>query len=1059
MKRINISIVILSIALLFTGLMAEAQVRIKGVVTDTKNEPLPGVSILVKNTTIGTATNLKGEYSLAIPENKGKELEVRFLGFETKTIVIGKSTVINVVLEEATETIDEVVVVGYGTMRKSDVTGSLSSVKINETKAAKINSFDQLLQGHAAGIQVGSTTGAPGASVNIRIRGTGSFNGGSEPLYVVDGVILNSPSQDNGKMISTGQSNNNSDQPTNGLMGISPQDIASIEILKDASATAIYGAMGANGVVLITTKTGTGDRTSVEWSSGMDISFPGKIIPLMNLNQYIDYARDTLTGTRFSTTLKNIFVNPLYPDSGMTVQPVDWQDYIMNTSISQHHRVSVSGKTNTSNYLLSAGFDDVKGIVQNTEAKTTSFRLNFDKDITPHVKFGMRNSFSQIVLNMTQGTDQTRMNSSTSLMKSVLTSKPYYNFTNQQAWFDGDVDVLDAELQASPVMWLSDFVDNNLEYRVTPSIYIEAKLTKWLTYKLNTGADYRNRERNKWKGPQIISDAERSVAAVSNLNSLRYNIDNLLMFNNKFGKDHRLSGTVGVTFTQTKARTQIEEGWTITQYLPQYQSINASPNTRFNYIESENSILSYLARGVYSFKNKYVATATYRADGSSKFTKANRYSYFPSFALAWRVNEEKWLSLPTSVSNLKARLGWGKVGNEAISPYQTLSTFSNNLYPDHTSTNSKEAIVGISPSSLANKDLKWETTEQYNAGFDIGLFSNRISLSADVYDKYTKDLLQRINIPGTTGFSTMWINQGEIRNKGLEITLETKVIKHKDFNWDVDGNISFNRNKIIKLGQASSVVGMPPLFYGDVIGSSNYLKAIVNIFMEGSPMGLFYGFKTNGLVQVGETGPGIIGSNTLMKPGGIKYVLKPENTTGYLTTNDLFILGDPNPKFNYGFNTNFNYKNLSLSLSFYGVYGGDIVNASYLIETDVSRTINIRSDAYYKSWSPTKTNTTFPAINAYVAGETTYFTDRIVEDGSFLRLSNVNLVYDVPVKKLKFIKRLSVNVSASNVFVWTKYRGYDPEVSSYGSNVMRMGVDNGSFPISRTFSFGLNASF
>ena len=1059
MKRINISIVILSIALLFTGLMTEAQVRIKGVVTDTKNEPLPGVSILVKNTTIGTATNLKGEYSLAIPENKGKELEVRFLGFETKTIVIGKSTVINVVLEEATETIDEVVVVGYGTMRKSDVTGSLSSVKINETKAAKINSFDQLLQGHAAGIQVGSTTGAPGASVNIRIRGTGSFNGGSEPLYVVDGVILNSPSQDNGKMISTGQSNNNSDQPTNGLMGISPQDIASIEILKDASATAIYGAMGANGVVLITTKTGTGDRTSVEWSSGMDISFPGKKIPLMSLDQYIDFARDTLTGTRFTTTLKNIFVNPAYPDSGMTVQPVDWQDYIMKSSISQHHRVSVSGKSSTSNYLISAGFDDVKGIVTNTQAKTTSFRLNFDKDITPHVKFGMRNSFSQIILNMTQGTDQTRMNSSTSLMKSVITSKPYYNFTNQQAWFDGDVDVLDAELQASPVMWLSDFIDNSLEYRVTPSIYIEAKLKKWLTYKLNTGADYRNRERNKWKGPQIISDAERSVAAVSNLNSLRYNIDNLLMFNNKFGKDHRLSGTVGVTFTQTKARTQIEEGWTILQYVPQYLSINASPNTRFNYIESENSILSYLARGVYSFRNKYVATATYRADGSSKFTKANRYSYFPSFALAWRANEEKWMKLPSSVSNLKARLGWGKVGNEAISPYQTLSTFSNNLYPDHTPTNSKEAIVGISPSSLANKDLKWETTEQYNAGFDLGLFDNRISLSADIYDKYTKDLLQRINIPGTTGFSTMWVNQGEIRNKGLEMTMETKLIKHKDFNWDIDGNISFNRNKIIKLGQASSVVGMPPLFYGDVIGSSNYLKAYVNIFMEGSPMGLFYGFKTNGLVQVGETGPGIIGSNTLMKPGGIKYVLKPENTTGYLTTNDLFIIGDPNPKFNYGFNTNFNYKNLSLSLSFYGVYGGDIVNASYLIETDVSRTINIRSDAYYNSWSPKNTNTTFPAINAYVAGETTYFTDRIVEDGSFLRLSNINLVYDVPVKKLKFIRRLSVNVSASNMFVWTKYRGYDPEVSSYGSNVMRMGVDNGSFPISRTFSFGLNASF
>lgn len=1059
MKKANISKIILSIALLMIGLVASAQVRIKGVVTDVNNNPIIGATIIVKNTVIGTVTNQNGEYSLDIPDNKGKEIEVRFIGFETKTITIGKSAVLNIVLEETTESLEEVVVVGYGTMRKSDITGSVSSVKIDEAQAAKTNSFDQLLAGRAAGILVSNTTGAPGASVNIKIRGTGSFNGGSEPLYVVDGVILNSPSQDNGKMMSQGLTVNNSDQPTNGLMGISPQDISNIEILKDASATAIYGAMGANGVVLITTKTGTSDRSTVEWSSGIDVSMLAKKLPMMNLNEFIEYARDTLTGTRFNSTLGRIYLNPAYPDSGMIVDPVDWQDYIMSTSVSQHHRIAVSGRSNNTNYMLSAGYDDVKGIVKNTEAKTTNFRLNFDKTVSRVVKIGMRNSFSKINLNMTQGTDQTRMNSSTSLMKSVITSKPYYNFASQQAWYDGEVDILDAELVASPVTWMTDFTDKTEEYRVTPSFYFEAKPNNWLTYRLNTGADYRNRERNKWKGPQIISDSERSVAAVSNLNSLRYNIDNLLMLDKKFGKDHRLSGTVGVTFTQTRQRTQIEEGWTIFQYEAQTGSINAAPNTRFNYMESANAILSYLARGVYSYKNKYVATATYRADGSSKFTKENRYSYFPSFALAWRATEEKWLQLPSSVSNLKARLGWGKVGNEAISPYQTLSTFNNNQYPDHTPTNGKEAIVGISPSSLANKALKWETTEQYNAGIDLGFFDNRFSLTADVYDKYTKDLLQRINIPGTTGFNSMWVNQGEIRNKGLEISLETQVIKHKDFNWSIDGNISFNRNKIIKLGQASSVEGMPPLFYGDVIGSSNYLKAVVNIFMEGHPMGLFYGFKTDGLVQEGETGPGIMGSNTLMQPGGIKYVLKPENTTGFLTANDLFILGDPNPKFNYGFNTNFSYKDISLSLTFNGIVGADIVNANYLIETDVSRTVNIRREAYYNAWTPQNPNTTFPAINAYVAGETQYFTDRIIQDGSFLRLSNINLSYNVPVKKLTFIKHLALNLSAGNVFVWTKYKGYDPEVNSYGTNVMRMGIDNGSFPVSRTFSFGLNASF
>jgi TonB-dependent starch-binding outer membrane protein SusC len=1059
MRKIVFSKIGMSIGLVLFCLALQAQLNIKGTVVDVKNEPLTGVTVVVKGTTAGTVTDQNGSFSLNIPANARKEIVVSFIGFKSQTILIERSQQLKIVLEESAKEIDEVVVVGYGTMRKSDLTGSLSSVKIDETRAARSNSFDQLLQGRAAGILVTNTTGAPGSSINIKIRGTSSFNGGSEPLYVVDGVILNSPSQDNGKLISQGQSNNNSDQPTNGLMGISPHDIANIEILKDASATAIYGAMGANGVVLITTKTGNSDRPTVEWSSGLDISTPSKKIPLMNLDEYIQYARDTLTGTRFATTLGRIFLNPANPDSGMAVQPVDWQDYVIHTSISQHHRVSVSGRSNSSNYLVSANMDDVRGIVKNTQAKTTSFRLNYEKSVIPGLKIGVRNSFSQVLLKMTQGTDQTRMNNSTSLMKSVITSRPYYNFANQQAWFDGEVDVLDAELLASPVMWLNDFTDNTLEYRVTPSFYLEGKIAKWLTYKFNAGADYRNRERNKWKGPQIISDAERSVAAISNMNSLRYNIDNLLMFDNDFGKGHRLSGTAGVTFTHTQMRTQIEEGWTIFQYWPQTNSINAAPNTRFNYQESENAILSYLVRGVYSFRNKYVATATFRADGSSKFTRENRFSYFPSLAFAWRINEEKWLNLPSQVSNLKARMGWGMVGNEAISPYQTLSTFGSNLYPDHTPTNTKEGIVGISPSSLANKDLKWETTEQYNAGIDIGLFDNRISLTADIYDKYTKDLLQVINIPGTTGFSTMWVNQGKIRNKGLELTLESVLIKKNNFSWNIDGNFSLNRNKILKLGQASSVEGMPPLFYGDEIGSSNYLKAIVNIFMEGHPMGLFYGFKTDGLVQSGETGPGIIGSNTLMKPGGIKYVLKPENTSGYLSANDRFIIGDPNSKFNYGFSSSFNYKNVSLSLSFYGVFGADIVNANYLIETDVTRTVNIRKDAYFKAWTPQYTNTVFPAINVYNSGETAYFTDRIVEDGSFLRLSNVNLTYNVPAKKLKYVKNLSVSVSANNLFIWTNYNGYDPEVSSYGTNIMRMGVDNGSFPISRTFSFGINASF
>lgn len=1056
MKRLHIRYILFLIGFMLVGLSASAQIRVKGVVVDEKKVPLVGVTVQVQNTMVGTTSNGQGEFEIVIPENASKELKVSYIGYESQVVAVGTATNLTIVLKESASEIDEVVVVGYGTMRKSDLTGSVSTVKIDETQASRESSIDQILRGRAAGVQVTSNSFAPGAGVSILIRGTSTLNGGREPLYVVDGVILNPPTDSDGKLLSQGNSNNNSDQSTNGLLGLNPQDIASMEILKDASATAIYGAMGANGVVLITTKMGTSNTPTVNWTSSVDVSTLYKKIPLLDFDGYVEY----MDAKNAVSELERIFVDPADRSLGLKVTPVDWQDYVMRTAISHRHRVSISGKTETTNYMVAAGYSDSQGIIKKTGVKVADLRFNLDKNLSRSVKIGTRMSFSQIRLEMTQGSDQTKNDSSTSMIKSMMTSKPYYNFEIEQGT-ESDPDADPDDLVTSrPSMWLKDFNDHSTEYRVTPNLYLEVKLTDWLTYRGSIGGDYRNKERGKWKGPFINTSQERALAGISNTVSLRYNMDHLLLVNKDLG-DHHISGTLGITSSASQRRTPITEGWNIFQYAGQDQGINSAPYTRFGYSRVESSILSYLARGVYNYKERYVLTATFRVDGSSKFEKGNKYSFFPSFAFAWRPMEEKWVHLPAFISNLKFRYGWGRVGNEAVSPYQTKVTYSSNLYPDHTPGNTTEGVVGVSPDRLLTSDLKWETTEQHNLGVDLGFFQNRLTFSLDLYHKNTYDLLQELSTPLTSGYDTAWVNRGEIQNQGLEMVLDAMIVSTKNFQWDFSGNISFNRNKIVDIGLPPLEDGSPNYFLGSNIGSSNYLKQPANIFMQGQPVGMFYGFKTDGIVQEGETGPAIKGGSAdePMQPGGIKYVLRSSNMTGVLTDDDRMIIGNPNPDFTFGFSTTFSYKRLTLSASFNGVYGNDIVNANLMTETDVTRYGNIRREAFYEAWTPERPSNKYPSLTGYSSAETQYFTDRIIEDGSYLRLANLSLSYDIPLKKVKFIKQLSVSLTANNLYVWTKYSGWDPEVNSFGTDMTRMGVDTGSYPSSRTFSFGVSAKF
>ena len=1026
---------------LLMSLEAYAQTLISGTVTDAKGLSVIGAAVQLKgDQTIGTVTDLDGKWQLAIPEDRldGAVLIISSMGYITVEEKTGGRTRVDVVMEEDSELLEEVVVVGYGAMRRSDLTGSVASVKIDDGAASRSASMDELLQGRAAGVSVVSSSAAPDAAVSVRIRGVTSLNGSNEPLYVIDGVIM-TPAE-NPQMFTQGNDNAGSDEGVNSLMGINPQDIASLEILKDASATAIYGSAGANGVVLITTKSANRDRPVIRASVGVDVATPYKTIDMLSFDEYMLYLRAQ------GQSLADFYDNP----DNMTglkasIVPMDWQKYMMRTVVNQRYHLSISGRPKTLNYQFSAGYNRKDGIIRNTGSEQFTLRLNVTKTLFKNFKIGTKTNFAYLDSEMTQGASTTRLTASSSLMRSMMITKPYY-----RPGADDDED-FDDEMIGTPLQWVSDFRNSREEYRVTPHFFVEWKILRHLEFKSSVGGDFRASERVKWKGATVNSGPEGSLAAASDMTSYTWNIDNTLNYNRKIRR-HRIQATLGVTTSRNSVKTSTSEGWNIEQSKIQDKNINSAVNMRFAYNESNVSMNSYFARAVYNYADRYLLTATCRVDGSSKFSRQNRYSVFPSFAFAWRISEEKWFNADF-VETLKLRAGWGQVGNSGVTAYQIYSTYGSGTYADHSPGNAAEYVVGVYPNNIANPDLRWETTRQVNLGLDLGLWKGRLSMTVDLYDKNTYDLLQRKRIPISSGFSTIWVNDGSIRNRGLEVSFDATPVARGDFEWNISGNISFNRNEITSIGKDTG-----DYFLGSNIGNGDYFNAPANIFREGCPVGLFYGYRTNGIVPVGQTGIPLTEGGEPRGPGSISYVDMDGN--GYLSLDDRTVIGDPNPDFTYGFSTSLSWKGLSLSVACDGSYGNDIVNANLLQETDISRvTVNVRKDVFRDAWSENNQGGKYPAIGALSSDEVKYMSDRIVEDGSYLRISNVSLSYQIPVPENKVVRGMSVGASARNCHVFTKYSGWDPEVNSYGSDMTRVGIDCGSYPSARTFCFDLKFTF
>ncbi len=1044
------------------NVFAQDDITVKGTVKNSDGEPVIGSAVILEGTATGVETDAEGHYSITFTPDSLKQARLVFscISYEPQTVTVGDRRVIDIVLREDHELLDEVVVVGYGAMRRSDITGAITSVRIDETRALQSSSIDQLLQGQAAGVHVVSNSAAPDAGVSIIIRGASSFNSSSQPLYVVDGVIMNTNASFS--VGSHGGTDSGIDEDNNGLMGISPQDIASIEILKDASATAIYGSQGANGVVLITTKSAGSVKPSITFSAGVSIAHIYKKYDLMDADDYMRYL--DLKGIDHNSALYTIYTKQV--ENG-TYAPVDWQDYATRTSVTQRYYFTIAGNPKNTDYRFSLGYYDNQGIIKGTGYKNLTFRLNLDQTIG-RFRIGTRTSFSYLNSHMTQGAGGTvAQTPATSLVMSMLLTRPLRHIIEYD---DEGLEVNDDGVPLSgPDRWLTDYQSERTEFRVTPSLYAEYRILPWLTFRTTIGADYRSNESQKFKSIRINTTGTGSNGAVSQYNLLNWNWDNLLLFNKRFGK-HFISGTLGHSASRTMSMTQRVEGTNVIQWKAMTASLNSAPYNWLTYGETSNQLMSFFARAVYSYDDRYIFTATYRFDGSSKFAAGNRWAQFPSFAFAWRINNEPWFrwfkfNFP-ALSSIKLRLGWGMVGNQDIPSYQTIYRYSTNTTATH--DNSSHQVITLSSTNIPATDLKWETTSQYNIGLDLEFFKGRLSLAADGYYKVTKDLLQTRILPGSMGAGNPYVNMGAIENRGFELTLDAVPVSTRNVEWTVGGNFTLNRNKILSIDPSGAsrariyVYGDEPVqeveyFTGSKLSGAAICNDYINVFIAGQPMSLFYAMPTDGIVQAGQTGVPFA-DGIERGEGSVNFT--DTNGDGVITQDDRVVVGNPNPDFIYGFNTSLTFKNLSFSASFIGSYGNDVYNQQMAVLSDVSTNSENRlRTPIFDAWSPENPDSRYPSISAYTPNDVNWCTDRFVEDGSYLRLAHLSLSYKIPIKNRKsLLKHLSVGISGKNLYCWTKYSGYDPDVNIYGS-VLKYGIDMGAYPAARTYMFDLKISF
>lgn len=973
----------------------QAKKKVTGIVKDQNGEPIIGANVVEKGTTNGTVTDVDGKFSLEIAE--GGVLTVSYIGYTSRNLAVGNQSSLEIQLREDTEVLDEVVVIGYGTVKKSDLTGSVSSVKSDELLAVPQSQISSALQGRTAGVHVKQTSGAPGGDITVRIRGTNSILGGNDPLYVIDGFPSNSTSP-----------------------GINMEDIESIEILKDASAIAIYGSRGSNGVILITTKKGKTGKTQVDFSTTVGFQSLAKKIDMMDAQEY---------ATFYNIRAQNDGVEPYFTQDEINAfgKGFDWQDFIFQTAPIRTHALTVSGGSEKTHFALSGNIFDQDGIVGAGGFKRYAVMANIDHEINKHFTVNFSSNLSRELLDNKNSSGGRQGGTLTSV---ALVGPPILTPYNE----DGSYTVLDNSYPfittggalINPLNILNEWSNTSKKNRVLANLSLTYEPIDGLYIKIMGGIENTDRRDdtytslNYWNSVGSANVSTTQVISLLNENTINYV--------KTFADKHNISVLAGFTYQDYE---QTSLGGSGSGFLSDVTYTGNLGGASTPGIPSSSYqkwvLLSTIARLNYNFDQRYLFTFSFRADGSSRYSEGDKWGYFPSGAFAWRLSEEQFMKQFHWLSDMKLRASYGISGSQAISPYATL----NNLSSGKT-VFGNEQYTFFAPGSTLPANLKWETTAQLDLGLDLGFLHNRLHFTFDYYQKMTRDLLNTIQLPSSTGYSSTLGNVGRIRNRGFEFSVNANVIDNGEFQWVLDGNLSLNRSKVMELYGGQDILGG---WIDFMVVSDN-----CNLLREGEPMGIFYGYLQDGYDE-----------------NGVEQY-KDLNQDGIINQDDKVKIGDPNPDFIYGLNSFMSYKGFEFSFFLQGSQGNDMLNASSIDNTlYYMYGLNQRREVLYDHWTPDNTDAKYPKPTSSLSMR---FSNRFIENGSYLRLKNIELAYNLPIKKwnIDWVQKVRLSVSLQNMLTFTKYSGWDPDVNSQGGGIGQ-GIDQNPYPVAKSYTFGINVSF
>ena len=975
--------------------MFAQQITVQGVVKDQTGETVIGASVMEKGTTNGTITGIDGDFSLNMSPNG--TLVVSFVGYKTQEVQVKGQKQLQVVLSEDAEMLDEVVVIGYGTMKKSDLTGAVSSIGNKDIKDSPVSNLGQAIQGKISGVQI-VDAGKPGDNVSIKIRGLGSINN-CDPLVVIDGV------------------------PTDlGLSSLNMADVERLDVLKDASATAIYGSRGANGVVMITTKRGTEGKGKLAVSANYSFQNATNVPSLLNAAQYAELSNDMMVNSGRNP-------NPEWANPSELGAGTDWMDELLRTGVMQNYTVSYSGGNEKSHYYVSGGFLDQSGIVKSVNYRRFTFQSNSDAQVLKWLKFSNNITFSA----------DTKKSGSYNI-GDALKALPIYPVKNEDgSWSGPDGNSEWYGSTRNPIGPTELNKSQTDGYNFLANLTAELTFTKWLKFKSTFGYDAKFwfidnfTPKYNWKP----TPTEETSRYKSDNKSFTYLWDNYFLFDHTFAEKHRVGLMAGMS-AQWNTNDYLNAQKNVFMFDNVHEMDNGEEMYAIGGNETEWALLSYMARVNYSYEDRYLLTATIRRDGSSRFGKKHRWGTFPSVSVAWRASQEKWFPKNDYINDLKVRAGYGVTGSQAsVGNYSYLASYNTSVYPFGISSGNQTALVS---STLANPYIHWEEVAQTNIGFDASLFNSRVMFSFDAYLKETRDMLVKASIPITSGFedtTTTYTNAGKVRNQGIEMSLHT-INLTGELGWETNLTATYNKNKIKDLNS-----DVP--YYINQINNS-----YVTMLTKDYPINVFYGYVTDGIFQ-NQSEVNTHAVQPGAEPGDIRF--RDLNNDGVINDSDRTVIGNPNPSWLFSMNNSLSYKGFELSVFLQGIAGNKIYNANNIDNTGMAAAYNQTTDVL-KRWQGEGTSNSMPRAVFGDPNQNTRVSDRFVENGSYLRLKNITLSYTFPKQWLQKaqIENARLSLSCENVATITGYSGFDPEV---GIN----GIDQNRYPISRTFSLGLNFNF